>query len=168
MVGRQSTPVERSLRLMVAVPPTGPIAARGDEASFEWQRVRFVNQGGATFQPELIPLGKTLINQDPVDYSIRRTLVQLLADKMTDVDAKASIALCDEALRRPACRASWLAMKSYAYQIRWDRLGHKRADVEAAIEATQQSIQALPPNSRVRPELELMLAALKKNLAKSK
>lgn len=155
------------LRWLVTLPPTGSIASRKDEESFEWLRVRFVIQAGATSQVELLPLGRALRKTDPHDFAIQRTLAFILGSQPTDAETQESISLCDEALRRPGPGWAWQSMKSYAYLTRWLRLGRKIEDIDQAIRANEEALRTLPPNAPAKPELEQLRKAMKQERSRS-
>ena len=122
--------------------------------TYDYTRLRFLLFEHSMPIPELIPLGRRLLKQQPIDYPVHYYYIASLRVGPTIKDSQLALLEVDKLLQQQPNTISLYALKGSIYLGRWagEKSNHlpKKADGESCIAAYQEYLDRSPTNDPFR------------------
>jgi len=120
------------------------MAAAKNAGGAEYTRLRFILEAGLSSRTDLMPLGRKLLQVNPNDESVLRTIAYQLSLSKSERDLDEAMHIVDQLIAKKPDRLSYVGLKGLIYQSRWYALGNKPADGRKMIEWDKKYISMAP------------------------
>ncbi len=123
------------------------IAANDPGGDLDNARVRVLVETSLASRPDLVPICRKSFSLDTGDELVRRALATQLMYQARDSSLTEALRLCTDFLRQHPNDLSFINLVAATYELRWARLGHRRADGLETVKWARRYVALAPPAS---------------------